>query len=249
MRWHRYLMAAAVSMAMALAVVGNASAEDFGTLVKRVNKASSTKAQATYSQQLHKSINAGSVQRLEQNCAQQHPRSRVQTFTMVGVMRLDGVLKAPTMLPENAFTICVAASMDSVNFPLPPGNQSGWAVAIQFDGTSGKVLYMDGDKQPAMPRYARSSSASKPWMFTPVPIIPSKMRKGCTTSVWLSVKVSGRVDEVDVADSNCPKVMQEAVVDAAHQWIYRGTPGKRRQDSMDVKLAFVIDRNRIQLKF
>lgn len=250
MKWRTYLAACLIGtmVLIAHATAADAAAGDFNALVAGLARTSSAKPQATYSQQLRKSINAGAVQRLEQTCAQQHAGDRVQTFTLVGIMRLDGVFRSPTPLPDNDFTTCVAKSMDSVNFPLPPGNQSGWPVAIQFDGRSGKVLYMAGDRQPALPMYQQSSRSSMPWLYTPVPLVPAGLHKSCKISVWVSVGVKGRVDEVDPANSTCPSGVGKAVEAVAHQWIYKTSPGKPRSESMDVRLSFNFGMSRVRVK-
>lgn len=232
----------------ASSMAGGSPGGGFDALAARIHKVSATDLQSSYSRMLHKSVNAVAVRNLEQNCARQHPGADVQTFTLVGVIRQDGVFKAPIPLPRNEFTSCMADKMATVNFPLPPGKQHGWPVAMQLDGKSGKVLYMAGDMQPALPHYRGSSSTATPWLYTPVPIHPSSLGKPCAISVWLSVGVEGRVEEVDVADSSCPSKVKSAVVAAAGQWLYIGTPGSKRDDLMDVRLSFNFGRSRVQVK-
>lgn len=241
-----YLAACVIGMMMlyASAAVGSPSTGEFDGLVARINKASAAKSQSTYSQQLRKSVNAAAVRHLERTCSQQHPGVGAQTFTLLGIMRLDGVFKSPTPLPDNAFTQCMAKNMDSVNFPLPPGNESGWPVAMQIDGSTGQVLYMAGDGQPALSMYRGPTQ----WLYTPVPVVSSSLRKDCAVSVWVSIGVEGRVDEVDVADSTCTSALDKAVVDAAHQWLYIDAPGIHRADSMDVRLYFNIGKKRVRVK-
>jgi hypothetical protein len=248
MKWNIYLAACVIGtmVLVATASAADASAGEFNALVARITKASRAKSQPTYSQQLRKSVNAAAVQRLEKTCASDHAADRVQTFTMVGVMRLDGVFRAPTPLPDNDFTRCVAKNMGSVTFPLPPGNQQGWPVAIQFDGATGKVLYMAGDRQPALPMYQQPRMATMPWMYTPVPLVPKGVHKSCTVSVWVTVGTSGRVDEVDMDDSSCPSRMGKDVEADAHQWIYK--VGAHRTESMDVRLSFDIGMSRVRVK-
>lgn len=221
---------------------------NFDALAARIHKVSSTDQQSNYSRTLRKSVNAVAVRNLEHSCARKHPGAHLQTFTLVGVIRQDGVLKAPIPLPKNDFTSCMAGKMATVNFPLPPGKQRGWPVAMQIDGTTGKVLYMAGDMQPALPRYRQTSYTTMQWLYTPVPIHPANLGKPCAISVWLSIGVEGRVEEVDVADSSCPSKVRKAVVAAAGQWLYLGTPGARRSDSMDVRLSFDIGRTGVQVK-
>jgi len=230
------------------AVAAGSPGGSFDALAARIHKASSTNQQSMYSRVLRKSVNAAAVRNLEQTCTQQHPGADVQTFTLVGVMRQDGVFMAPIPLPKNDFTSCMADQMASVNFPLPPGKQHGWPVAMQIDGKTGKVLYMAGDIQPALPQYRQAASTATPWLYTPVPVRPTHLGKPCAISVWLSVGVEGRVEEVDVADSSCPSAVRKAAVAAASQWLYLGTPGTRRDDSMDVRLSFDFGRSRVQVK-
>lgn len=253
MKKHTYLTIFVISMLglYAGAAAASGAGADFSALATRISEASATTSQSTYSQQLRKSINAAAVRHLEQTCAQKNHGDRTQTFTMMGVMRLDGVLKSPTPLPENAFTTCVAENMDSVSFPLPPGNQRGWPVAIQFDGHTGKVLYMEGDRQPALPQYQyrqrRYTASASQWMYTPVPVVPKGQLKKCDVSVWVSVGGQGRVDNVDVADSSCPSSMEKAVVAAAHQWLHAGVPGADGGGSMDVQLSFTIRQSGVRV--
>lgn len=244
----RAALAVCTLVLSAVALAAGSPGGDFDILAARIHKASSTDSQSAYSRMLRKSVNATAVRNLEQSCARAHPGAGMQTFTLVGVIRQDGVFKAPIPLPDNDFTACVAHKMASVTFPLPPGQQRGWPVAMQLDGTSGKVLYMAGDFQPALPRYRRTASSSMPWLYTPVPIMPEGLGKPCAISVWLSIGTEGRVKEVDVADSTCPSTAKKAVVDAAGQWVYLGTPGTRRSDSMDVRLSFDFGRTRVQVK-
>ena len=240
---------AAVALMLSAGVVAAGSpGGNFDVLAARIHKVSSTNQQSSYSRMLRKSVNAAAVRNLEQTCASQHPGAHVQTFTLVGVIRQDGVFKAPIPLPKNDFTSCMADKMATVNFPLPPGEQRGWPVAMQIDGTTGKVLYMAGDIQPALPRYRQTAYTTMQWLYTPVPIHPANLGKPCAISVWLSVGVEGRVDEVDVADSSCPSRVKKAVVAAAGQWLYLGTPGTRRSDSMDVRLSFDIGRSGVRVK-
>ena len=250
MKWHTYL-AACVIGTMVLTVsasAADASAGGFSALVASITRTSVAKSQAMYSQQLHRSVNAAAVQRLVQACATAHADERVQTFTMLGVMRLDGVFRSPTPLPNNNFTRCVSKSMDSVTFPLPPGNQRGWPVAIQFDAGSGKVLYMAGDRQKALPFYQQTRKATMPWMYTPVPLVPAQLHRSCKVSVWVSVGTSGRIDEVDLDSSSCPKGVSKDVMDVAQQWVYKEKPGTHRSDSMDVRLSFDFGMSRVRVK-
>jgi hypothetical protein len=246
MKRYTYL-AVCVIGAMALhagAMAAGRSGGDFDALIARVHTASKMTSQSAYSQQLHKSVNAAAIRHLQRTCKRKHPGGGDKTFTLMGVMRLDGVLKAPVPLPEDAFTKCMASEIGSVNFPLPPGKGHGWPVAMQFDARTGKVLYMAGDRQSAMPMYG----ASRQWMYTPVPAVPSGLHKSCAINVWVTVGVHGRIGEVDVADSSCPATLKLAVIDAARQWIYIGAPGSKRTDSMDLRLSFNIGAMGVRVK-
>ena len=250
MNKHAFRAALAVGALVlsAAAVAAGSPGGSFDALAARIHRVSTTHSQSSYSQTLRKSVNAAAVRNLEQTCSRQHPGAGMQTFTLVGIIRQDGVFKAPIPLPKNDFTSCMADKMASVTFPLPPGKQHGWPVAMQIDGTSGRVLYMAGDTQPALPRYRRTTSSTTRWLYTPAPVMPEGLGKPCAISVWLSIGVEGRVDQVDVADSSCPTTAKKAVVDAAGQWVYLGKPGTRRGDSMDVRLSFNFGRSRVQVK-
>lgn len=225
---------------------GNSDAR-IQSLAAQIRKTGSGSQQRAYSKLLHQSVNAAVMRNLEQRCSSANRGPKVQTFSLVGTMRLDGVLTAPVPLPDNGFTRCMVAKMDSVTFPLPPGNQRGWPVAIQFDGRSGRVLYVSGDRQRALPRYRTIGTSSMPWVYTPVPRVPSGFASTCKVSVWLSVNPQGRVQEVDPDESTCPSSMKMAVVEAASQWIYVGTPGTRHEDSMDVRLEFGVKLGRVRV--
>jgi hypothetical protein len=227
----------------ASAVAASRSTHDLDALVARINKTSSTSSQATYSRQLHMSVNAAAVQHLERTCARKHAGTRVQTFTMLGVVRLDGVLQSPAPLPENAFTTCMADKMTSLHFPLPPEN--GWPVAMQFDAKTGRMLYMAGDRQPAMPLYRPTP---RQWMYTPVPVIPANLRKACVTSVWMSVGVHGRVESVDMGDTSCPSSLSKAVMDTAQQWLNIAVHDSISTDPTDVRITFNIGKARVKVK-
>lgn len=245
----RYTLLTICVVGMALLYANAAIAGgSFDALAAQVHATSMKKPQSTYSRQLRKSMNAAAVRHLERTCARKYPGVSGQTFTLLGTMRLDGVLKSPTPLPDNAFTACVAHKMASVTFPLPPGNEKGWPVALQFDAKSGKVLYMAGDRQTAFPIYRQTVQRSKPWMYAPVPEIPAGKHKSCSISVWLSVGTEGRVHGVDVANSSCSASVTKAVKDAASQWVYFDKAGAARSDSMDVRLSFNVGRSRIRVK-
>ncbi len=252
MKWHVFMIAFGIG-ALALhtsAFAASLSAEDFYDMVTEINKASETNLQHKYSAQLHRSINAAAIQHLEQNCASAHPDTQVQTFTLLGLMRLDGVFKSPSPLPENSFTECVAGKMNLVTFPLPPGSGRGWPVAIQFDGTTGGVLYLAGDKQPALPRYSGPASrTSMPWVYTPAPVLPKSLRKPCDMNVWVSVEEGGYVSDVDVSDSTCPDKFSKAVAAAAGQWLYMEAGSTSKVEPRDVRLSFNVQNNRFHIKF
>lgn len=250
MKWHAYLTMFVIGVVVlqAGAAAASPSDEHFDALIAQIDKTRSATPQSAYSLQLQKSINAGAVRSLERTCARKHPGARVQTFTLLGIMRLDGVLKAPVPLPDNAFTACIADQIASVSFPLPPGNGNGWPVGMQFDGATGKVLYVAGDKQLAMPQYSRSTPALRQWMYTPVPVIPAGLNKACETSVWLTISAHGHVTEAEMGDSSCPSTLSKAVVDSASQWLNIGVPGSHSADARDVRISFRIENKRIKVK-
>ncbi len=241
----KWLIVATCAVALVMPGAGTqaagASDTSFAPLVARVMKASAKPDQAKYSTQLRKSVNSTAVRRVEQACAKQHPGKAGQTFSMMGVMRIDGVFRKPTPLPDNDFTRCVSDNMDSVNFPLPPGDQTGWPVVMQFDATTGKVIFVMGDRQTAVPHYRQPRSAK--WVYTPTPLIPKSLKQQCVTSVWVSVQAAGYVNEVDLDDSNCPKAVRNSVMNAAHQWIYTGAT----DDSMDLRVSFRIVSGRVRV--
>ncbi|MGA7296506.1 MAG: hypothetical protein WBW92_03205 [Rhodanobacteraceae bacterium] len=225
------------------------SAGSFYELVIQIDNRSTTNSEKKYSSQLRQSINAAAIQHLTRACAQQHSDARVQTFTLVGLMRLDGVMRNPTLLPENEFTACVARQIDSVSFPLPPGHGKGWPVAMQIDSASGKVLYVSGDRQLALPVYRqRPATTFMPWIYTPVPPAATNVSKSCTVNVWVSIAQTGRVDAVDVANSSCSAKVTDAVEAAAGQWLYMGASGSDKVDTRDVRLSFSIRNKRFHVK-
>lgn len=250
MNGHKYLtrwVIGAVALVASAVAVGS-PASNFYELVGKIDEARTTNSQAKYSRQLHQSINAGTVRHLTEACAAAHPGSRVGTFSVVGMMRLDGVIKEPTVLPDNDFTQCVAGKIDVVSFPLPPGSGRGWPVAMQFDTASGKVLYVAGDSQRVFPQYrAEPGARATPWIYTPVPPAGPGMEKSCEMNVWLSIGVEGTIEEVDVADSTCSTSVSKAIEDAAGQWLYRGKAGSSQADAHDVRLSFSIISNRIRV--
>lgn len=251
MNWHKYLITGLIGvLAMQSGVATAAGAtEDFYDLAGRIDKASATNFQPKYSSRLRQSINAMAIQHQENLCAQKYPGVRVQTFSLVGVMRMDGAFKSPTPLPDNAFTRCVAERMDLVTFPLPPGSGRGWPIAMQLDGTTGKVLYVAGDSQRAFPSYSqRPSARSMPWRYTPIPLVPSDLPKPCELSVWVSVAESGQVSEADAAASTCPPEVDKAVEAATGQWIYMGAPGSQKVATRDLRVSFSIEKNRVRVK-
>lgn len=238
-----------IMVLQATSVAAAGSVEDFYGVVTWLGKNLSTNSQTKYSSQLRQSLNAGAIQHLEQQCARSHASDQVQTFSLVGIMRLDGVISGPTLLPRNAFTDCVARDLDSVSFPLPPGNGKGWPVAMQIDGYTGKILYVSGDSQRAMPIYRRKpSTRTLPWIYTPVPVLGSNQLKPCDITVWVSVAEAGHVDGVDVANSSCAPAVQKAVEAAAGQWLYLGAPGKTKVASRDVRLSFSVKNRRFHVK-
>ncbi|KGI78845.1 hypothetical protein LF63_0102615 [Oleiagrimonas soli] len=236
------------AMLQVTAATAAPAADDFDALVVQIKKTSATPPQSAYSTELQKSVNAGSIHRLEQACASKHAGDAVETFTLLGVMRLDGALKSPDALPDNAFTKCMADSIGTVSFPLPPGNGNGWPVAIQFDGKSGRVLYMAGDKAHGMYLPRQRTASGRSWAYTPVPILPANLRKACEMSVWVTVGVHGRVQEVDKDNSTCVPKVDKAIMEAAHQWLYVDAKGSAATEPRDLRISFGIRNNRVWVK-
>lgn len=250
MKRHIYVMTCVtgtVLLAASAAAVGR-SPDALGVLLARIQKTSSIPAQSRYSLEVQKSVNAAAVQDMVKTCAHKHPGSHVRTFTLLGTMRMDGLLKGAIPVPDNAFTGCIADKIGSTHFPLPPGNGKGWPLGIQFDGTTGRALHMAGDRQSAMPLYQSSTMTSMHWAYTPIPVIPEALRKACVASVWLTVGGHGRVETADIGDSSCTSALNNAVLDAARQWLKSGAPGSASDDSVDVRVSFNIARSGIRVK-
>ena len=251
MKWQTFFAMVIVGVVgmQSNAEAASPSAGSFYEMVVQIDNRSTTNSQKKYAGQLRQSINAAAIQHLTGACAQQHSDARVQTFTLVGLMRLDGVMRNPTLLPENDFTACVAKQIDSVSFPLPPGHGKGWPVAMQIDSNTGKVLYVSGDRQLALPVYRqRPASTFMPWIYTPVPLAASNVTKSCTVNVWVSIAQTGQVDAVDVANSSCPAAVTDAVEAAAGQWLYKGKSGLNKVDTRDVRLSFSVRNRRFHVK-
>ena len=249
MKLHTWLMAGVAGTVLlgASAAAAGQSADVLGVLVARIKKASVMPDQSRYSHEIQKSVNSAAIQDMARTCAQSHPGLRAQTFTLLGIMRIDGVLKAPIALPDNAFTSCIVDNVAATHFPLPPGNAGGWPVGIQFDSATGKALYMAGDKQAAMPQYQSYSTSAMHWVYTPVPIVPATLRKSCAASVWMTVGADGHVESADTGDSSCPSALNKAVVDAASQWLKVSTSGSSSGGSMDVRISFSITKTGVKV--
>ncbi|MBS0557640.1 MAG: hypothetical protein JSR27_09545 [Proteobacteria bacterium] len=222
------------AMLWAHGAVAAGTADNISDLLTKIGSVSATPTQAEYSRELQKSVNQAAVLAVARDCAQQKGAKMPATFTLVGMMRIDGTLNAPFPAPDNAFGTCVASNIIATHFPLPPGEGKGWPVAIQFDAKTGKAIYVAGDKQSAMPRYSWSAQ----WVHTPLPPLPPHLTKRCTASVWLSLDKSGRVKSAELGDSECPAAFNTAVVDAAGQWLGMSKEKAATRDSMDLKVSF-----------
>jgi len=212
------------------------SADDIGDLLTKIGKMSATPTQENYSRELQKSVNAAAVLSIAKSCAQQRGATAPATFTLVGVIRIDGTLNAPFPVPDTVFGACVANNIAATRFPLPPGDGHGWPVAIQFDAKSGKVIYVAGDKQTAMPRYSWSAQ----WVHTPLPAQPANVSKKCTASVWLSLDKNGRVKSAELGDSECPAAFNAALVDATRQWLGMSKQNAATRDAVDLRVSFTV---------
>lgn len=218
------------------APAARAASSTIGELLAKIDAAAPTAVQQSYSRELHKSVNSAAVRAMAQDCAQQRSPGRASTFSMLGVVRIDGVLSSPIPMPVNAFTACVAASIGSTHFPLPPGDGKGWPVAIQFETATGKVAYVAGDALPAMPRYSNSPH----WVHTPLPPMPEKLARRCSASLWLNLDTDGRVNSAEQGDSECPAAFNASALEAARQWMGMDKQKKADDAPMDVRITFVL---------
>lgn len=221
------------------------AADNFGAIVTKIDAARDTTVQENYSREIQKSVNAAAVAAVAQACAPQARGATVRTFSMLGIIRIDGVLNDPTPLPDNAYTQCVANNISATHFPLPPGDGHGWPVAIQFDAKTGKALYVAGDKQPTVPRYASTLH----WVHTPMPPVPSGSFKKCAASVWLSVASDGRVKSAEAGDSDCPAVFMSTALDATRQWVGFDKQAKPSDDATDLRVNFAVYPSGIRVTF
>lgn len=212
------------------------SADDIGDLLTKIGKMSATPTQENYSRELQKSVNAAAVLSIAKSCAQQRGATAPATFTLVGVIRIDGTLTSPIPMPDTAFTTCVANGIGATHFPLPPGDGHGWPVAMQFDTKTGKAIYVAGDRQVGMPRY----SSTIQWVHTPLPALPTSLRRRCTASVWLSLDKDNRVTSAELGDSECPAGFNTALVDAMRQWLGTSRQKSATEDAKDVRVTFVV---------
>lgn len=226
--------------AAALLLVSGASAaraaDGLGELLTKIDAVRETPVQENYSRELQKSVNSAAVAAVAQACAPQARGATVRTFSMLGMIRIDGVLNDPTPIPDNAYTQCVANNISATHFPLPPGEGRGWPVAIQFDAKTGKAQYVAGDKQPTVPRYASTLH----WVHTPLPPVPSGSIKKCAASVWLSIAPDGRVKSAEAGDSDCPAVFMTTALDATRQWIGFDKQAKSSDDATDLRVNFTV---------
>ncbi len=210
-------------------------ADDIGDLLTKIGSVSGTPTQENYSRELQKSVNEAAVQAVARSCAEQRGKAMPATFTLVGVIRIDGTLNTPLPVPDTAFGACVASNISATHFPLPPGDGHGWPVAIQFDAKTGKAIYVAGDKQPAMPKYSWSAK----WVHTPLPALPAKLSKRCTANIWLSLDKSGRVKSAELGDSECPTAFNAAAVDATSQWLGISKEKAATGETVDLRVSFV----------
>lgn len=221
------------------------STDEIGDLLTKIGSTSITPTQESYSRELKKSVNAAAVLSAARNCAKQRGAAASATFTLAGVIRIDGTMNAPFPMPETAFGTCVASNIVTTLFPLPPGDGHGWPVAMQFDAKTGKVIYVAGDKQAGVPRYTSTIQ----WLHTPLPAAPKDLRRRCTASVWLSLDKDDRVTSAELGDSECPAAFNAALVDATRQWLGTSRQKATSEDAKDVRVSFVVSADGIRVTF
>lgn len=219
------------------------STDEIGDLLTKIGSTSVTSTQESYSRELKKSVNAAAVLSVAQGCAKQRGATALATFTLVGVVRIDGALTSPIPMPDTAFAACVAGGIGATHFPLPPGDGHGWPVAMQFDAKTGKVIYVAGDKQAGMPRY----SSTMQWLHTPLPAWPTDLRRRCTANVWLSLDKDDRVTSAELGNSECPAAFNAALVDATRQWLGTSRQKATTEDAKDVRVSFVVSADGIRV--
>jgi hypothetical protein len=239
------MSAAATALLWVSGAAAARPADEIGELLTKIGSVSATPTQENYSRELQKSVNEAAVLSIARSCAQQRGEAAPATFTLVGVIRIDGALNAPLPMPDNAFGACVASNISATHFPLPPGDGHGWPVAIQFDAKTGKAIYVAGDKQAAMPRY----SSTTQWVHTPLPAMPTKLTKKCTASVWISVDRNGRVKSAEPGDSDCPAAFNAATVDATRQWLGIDKRKAGSDEAMDLRVSFALSASGMRVSF
>lgn len=245
MKRHASLLTSVAGAALLWAGVAAAagSTDEIGDLLTKIGSASLTPTQESYSHELKKSVNAAAVLSVARSCAKQRGAAAPATFTLAGVIRIDGTMNAPFPVPETAFGTCVAGNIAATQFPLPPGDGHGWPVAMQFDAKTGKVIYVAGDKQAGVPRY----SPTIQWLHTPLPASPTDLRRRCSASVWLSLDKDDRVTSAELGDSECPAPFNAALVDATRQWLGTSRQKAATEEAKDVRVSFVVSADGIRV--
>ncbi len=247
MKRHASLMTSVAGAALLWVGVAAAagSTDEIGDLLTKIGSTSVTPTQESYSRELKKSVNAAAVLSVARSCAKQRGASEPATFTLVGMVRIDGTLTSPVPMPDTAFGACVAAGIGASHFPLPPGDGHGWPVAIQFDARTGKAIYVAGDKQPGVPRYTSTIQ----WLHTPLPASPPDLRRRCTASIWLSLDKDDRATAAELGDSECPAAFNAALVDATRQWLGTSRQKAATGEAKDVRVSFVVSADGIRVTF
>jgi hypothetical protein len=223
--------------------VAAGSTNEIGDLLTKIGSTSITPTQESYSRELKKSVNAAAVLSVARSCAKQRGAAAPETFTLAGVIRVDGIMNASFPMPETAFGTCVAGNIAATHFPLPPGDGHGWPVAIQFDTRTGKAIYVAGDKQAGVPRYTSTIQ----WLHTPLPAAPTELKRRCTATVWLSLDKDDRVTSAELGNSECPAAFNAALVDATRQWLGTSRQKATTEDAKDVRASFVVSADGIRV--
>jgi hypothetical protein len=221
------------------------AADNISDLLTKIGSTSVTPTQESYSRELKKSVNAAAVLSVARSCAKQRGAAEPATFTLVGMVRIDGALSSPVPMPDTAFGACVAGGIGASHFPLPPGDGHGWPVAMQFDAKTGKVIYVAGDKQSGVPRFTSTIQ----WLHTPLPAAPPDLRRRCTASIWLSLDKDDRATSAELGDSECPAAFNAALVDATRQWLGTSRQKAATGEAKDVRVSFVVSADGIRVTF
>jgi hypothetical protein len=219
------------------------STDEIGDLLTKIGSTSVTPTQDSYSRELKKSVNAAAVLAVARSCAKQRGAAAPATFTLAGVIRVDGTMIALFPMPETAFGTCVASNIVATHFPLPPGDGHGWPIAIQFDARTGKVIHVAGDKQAGMPRYTSTIQ----WLHTPLPAWPTELRRQCMASVWLSLDKDDRVTSAELGDSECPAAFNAALIEDTRQWLGTSRQKATTEDAKDVRVSFAVSADGIRV--